>query len=458
MLSGGCGFARSLVRGQTEEPISTSEHSPKLTRELDWLMAKKPIPKTQVKKVAKKALSKPAPKPRPVKKSIKKASSKAVVKKSAKSAAPPRPKPVVKPVAAPVIPLTLGEELMQADEQLVALVNRRASLYLQKMKGVQTPSKIIFSDFDQQQVWGMIDGKNEGPLTSAEIKTIFRPLLSAGRQRIKSIRVAYLGPAYSFTHQAAISRFGEAADLIPVSTIATVFEEVNRGHVDFGLVPIENSTDGRIVDTLDMFTRLPLRICGEVQVHVHHNLLARCDRGDITEIYSKPQALSQCRDWLSKNMPHARQIEVTSTSTAAQLARDKPNVAAVASWQAAIQYDVPIVAECIEDNQSNITRFAVIGDTVAEPTGSDRTAVLLQIPHRPGSLSEALEIFSRNKINLTWIESFPLRQPAVGYLFFLDFEGHVSEARIKKTLKELEGLPPDRLEILGSYPRSEPLK
>lgn len=381
-----------------------------------------------------------------------------------KPAAKPPTKPVSKPAAepvapaVPVAPVPPEVELSHLDQQLVTLLNKRATLYLEKMKGVQTPSKIVFSDQDQQQVWEMIDRTNHGPLTSAEIKTIFRPLLSAGRQRIKSIRVAYLGPAFSFTHQAAIARFGEATDLVPVGTIATVFEEVNRGHVDFGLVPIENSTDGRIVDTLDMFTRLPLRICGEVQVHVHHNLLARCDRSDITEIYSKPQALSQCRDWLSKNMPHTRLIEVTSTSTAAQLARDKPNVAAVASHQAAIQYDVPIVAECIEDNQNNITRFAVIGDSVAEPTGTDRTAILLQIPHRPGSLSEALEAFRRNKINLTWIESFPLRQPAVGYLFFLDFEGHVSEPRIKKTLKELESLPPDRLEILGSYPRSEPLK
>lgn len=430
-------------------------------------MAKKTSSKTPIKKVAKRASSKPVPKARPSrpaapanKKSVAK---KPVARNSPPSSKPSRPKPSApkplesKPVASEsAVPPEVA--LAKVDEQLVALLNKRASLYLEKMKGVQTPSKIMFSDQDQLQAWGMIERVNEGPLTSSEIKTIFRPLLSAGRQRIKSIRVAYLGPAFSFTHQAAISRFGETTDLVPVSTIATVFEEVNRGHVDFGLVPIENSTDGRIVDTLDMFTRLPLRICGEVQVHVHHNLLARCERSEISEIYSKPQALSQCRDWLSKNMPHARQIEVTSTSTAAQLARDKPNVAAVASRQAAIQYDVPIVAECIEDNQNNITRFAVIGDSVADPTGADRTAVLLQIPHKPGSLSEALEAFRRNKINLTWIESFPLRQPAVGYLFFLDFEGHVSEPRIKKALKELEALPPERLEILGSYPRSEPLK
>lgn len=347
-------------------------------------------------------------------------------------------------------------EIARLDEQLVGLLNRRVELFLEKMHEVQSTSRTMFNDLDQQQVWSMIDRLNQGPLSAVEMRSVFRPLLSAGRQRVKHVRVAYLGPSFSFTHQAAISRFGESADLVPVSTIATVFEEVNRGHVDFGIVPIENSTDGRIVDTLDMFTKLPLRICGEVLVHVHHNLLARCDRSEISEIYSKPQALSQCRDWLSKNMPQARLIEVTSTSTAAQLARDKPSVAAVASRQAAIQYDVPIVAECIEDNRNNVTRFAVIGDAVAEATGRDRTAVLLQIPHKPGSLSEALEPFQRHKVNLTWIESFPLRQPNTGYLFFLDFEGHESDARVKRTLKDLKALPPDRLEILGSYPRSEP--
>lgn len=425
-------------------------------------MAKKKVARKPVQKVAAKAASSA---PRGSRKSTGQGPAKPAVKSVKKAAKPasssPRPARKAPEAAtseaseASEVQLSPEVELQQLDEQLLAMLNKRASVYLQKMKGVTSPSKIVFSDQDQQQVFGMIDRLNQGPLTSAELRTIFRPLLSAGRQRVRNIRVAYLGPAFSFTHQAAIIRFGEMADLVPVSTIAAVFEEVNRGHVDFGLVPIENSTDGRIVDTLDMFTRLPIRICGEVQVHVHHNLLARCDRSEITEIYSKPQALSQCRDWLAKNMPQARLIEVTSTSTAAQLARDKPRAAAVASHQAAIQYDVQIVAECIEDNRNNITRFAVIGDSVAEPTGSDRTAVLLQIPHKPGSLSDALEAFRRNKINLTWIESFPLRQPEIGYLFFLDFEGHVTDTRIKRTLKDLEALPPDRLEVLGSYPRSE---
>lgn len=351
---------------------------------------------------------------------------------------------------------TPDQELVAIDEQLVKLLNQRVEIYLEKIAASENPGQAVFDVQDDIKLWALLEGTNLGPLKGPELKSIFRPLLGACRQRVRSDRVAYLGPAYSFTHLAAINRFGESADLVPVSTIATVFEEVNRGHVDYGLVPIENSTDGRIVDTLDMFTRLPLRICGEIQLHVHHNLLARCDRSEITEIYSKPQALSQCRDWLAKNMSHARLIEVTSTSTAAQLARDKPGAAAVASQQAASQYGIQIVADCIEDNRNNITRFAIIGSSLAEYTGHDRTAILLQIPHQPGSLSDALEVFKRTKVNLTWIESFPLRSPEIGYLFFLDFEGHVTDTKIKKTLKELEAMA-DRLEVLGSYPRSEPL-
>lgn len=378
----------------------------------------------------------------------KKKASRPAKKKAARRSSPAKPKSKSRK--------TPQQRLTEIDTQLVGLLNERVNVYLENILEAESPKEAVFDIQEDQKLWALLDAEGDGPLTVPELKSVFRPLLSAGRQRVRSDRVAYLGPAYSFTHLAAINRFGESSDLVPVSTIATVFEEVNRGHVDYGLVPIENSTDGRIVDTLDMFTRLPLRICGEVQLHVHHNLLARCDRSEITEIYSKPQALSQCRDWLAKNMSHARLIEVTSTSTAAQLARDKPGAAAVASQQAASQYGIQIVAECIEDNRNNITRFAIIGDSIASATGHDRTALLLQIPHKPGSLSDSLQVFKKCKVNLTWIESFPLRTPETGYLFFLDFEGHVSDAKIKRTLKELEKLA-DRLEILGSYPRSEPL-
>lgn len=387
----------------------------------------------------------------------KKAAKKAPTKKKTAKAAPSKAAPTKsKPRTRTRPSLSLDEQIAEVDRKLLGLMSDRVELFVKRIGESESPQSALFNVQDDVDLWDLLERTNEGPLTAAELKTIFRPLLNAARQRVRSHRVAYLGPAYSFTHLAAINRFGETSDLVPVSTIATVFEEVNRGHVDYGLVPIENSTDGRIVDTLDMFTRLPLRICGEIQIHVHHNLLARCDRSEITEIYSKPQALSQCRDWLAKNMSHASLIEVTSTSTAARLAQDKPGAGAVASQQAAIRYGIPVVAESIEDNRNNVTRFAIIGDTIADATGHDRTAILLQIPHKPGSLSDALQVFKTCKVNLTWIESFPLRAPESGYLFFLDFEGHVTDAKTRKTLKQLEALA-DRLEILGSYPRSEPL-
>src|ERR1700722_476197 len=347
--------------------------------------------------------------------------------------------------------------LRALDRQILQLISRRAEATTKMIEAAPNRNAAVYDLRGDDLLWQELTAANPGPLSIAAVRGVFRQILSAARQKVKTHRVAYLGPQFSFTHLAAIERFGESADLIPVSTIASVFEEVNRGHADYGLVPIENSTDGRIVDTLDMFTRLPLRICGEVQIAVHHNLCSKSPRSEITEIYSKPQALSQCREWLSRNMPQARLIEVTSTSTAAQLARDKPGVGAVASRQAAVEYDLQVVAEKIEDNANNVTRFAVIGDQPTKPSGHDRTAVLLQIPHEPGSLSDSLQSFKKNKLNLSWIESFPLRGPETGYLFFIDFEGHLNDARTKKTLEELARRA-IRMEVLGSYPRSEPLE
>lgn len=347
--------------------------------------------------------------------------------------------------------------LKAVDKELIKLCNERLDLTIAQLSELTDRRDVWFDPQAEHALWERLEATNSGPLPRDVLRTIFRELLCTARVKVRPVRSAYLGPPFSFTHLAAIEKFGKSADLIPVNTIASVFEEVNRGHAEYGIVPIENSTDGRIVDTLDMFTRLPLRICGEVQMAVHHNLLSRSPRSEITEIYSKPQALSQCRDWLARNMPHAKTYDVTSTSTAAELARSKPGVGAIASRQAAVQYGLDIVAESIEDNAYNVTRFAIIGDQETEPTGQDRTALLLQIPHTPGSLTEALTAFQNNRINLTWIESFPLRGPETGYLFFLDFEGHVKDTRIKKALRMLEQKAV-RLEVLGSYPRSEPVE
>jgi chorismate mutase/prephenate dehydratase len=403
--------------------------------------------RTTTKRVVKKAAKRTA---RPARsKPAKPAPKRVVRKKPQKKAAPRRP--------AAQSGESIDAKLRTLDRDIIKLLNTRADLTIRRLTARHERQEPLFDPTAEQELWQRVDSQNGGPLSPSAVHSVFREVISAARSKLKTLRVVYLGPQFSFTHLAAIERFGRAADLIPVNTIASVFEEVNRGHADYGIVPIENSTDGRIVDTLDMFTRLPLRICGEVQMSVHHNLMSRSPRSEIVEVYSKPQALSQCRDWLARNMPRANLHEVTSTSTAAQLARDKPGAAAIASRQAAVQYDLQVVAERIEDNVHNVTRFAVIGDEVTRPTGKDRTALLLQIPHSPGSLSDALTCFKRGKINLTWIESFPLRGPEMGYLFFLDFEGHVNEPRIKKALAELSRRAV-RMEVLGSYPRSEPIE
>ncbi len=348
---------------------------------------------------------------------------------------------------------SLADQARRLDRELVELLNRRFDLMRQTLEAAPDPVSRRYDPAADDDLYRGIQALNTGPLPESVVQRIYRELLSAARAQLRVVRVAYLGPEYSFSHLAAMQRFGQSADLVPVGTIAAVFEEVNRGHATYGLVPIENSTDGRVIDTLSMFTRLPLRICGEVQLAIHHHLLANCPRGEIGEIYSKPQALSQCREWLARNMPTARLIEVTSTSTAAQLARTKPGAAAVASAQAAVNNDLQIVAEKIEDNPDNVTRFAVIGEEEPKRTGKDRTAVLLQIPHEPGALYDALATFKKQSVNLTWIESFPLHGPENGYQFFLDLEGHSNDAAVKRALADLEKKAV-RLELLGSYPRS----
>jgi chorismate mutase/prephenate dehydratase len=253
---------------------------------------------------------------------------------------------------------------------------------------------------------------------------------------------------------AAIERFGQAAQLIPVGTIAAVFEEVINGQADYGLVPMENSTDGRIADTLNMFARTPMRICGEVQLRIHHNLLGRGERTKITDVFSKPQALSQCRDWLAKHLPQAQLHETASTTAAAEIAAEKPGSAAVASRQAAVNYGLDVIAPNIEDNQNNVTRFGVIGHHAHDRTKNDKTAIMFEVEHKPGALADAMNLFKRNRLNLTWIESFPIPGVPSEYLFFVELEGHESESRVKKAIAALTRKSV-RLEVLGSYEKTE---
>jgi chorismate mutase / prephenate dehydratase len=365
-------------------------------------------------------------------------------------------RPTKKPSSRGDSDAALKAEIERTDRELVKLLNQRAKAYAQLYKQSLRANGPVPPPEPEPEATNRALGHNKGPLSNDAVRAIFRELTSAGRALEKPLRLAVLGPAYSYSHLAALDRFGTSVEHVPVGSIAAVFEEVNRGHAAFGVVPLENSTDGRIADTLDMFTRLPVRVCGEVQLRIHHYLWGRCARADVTEVYSRPQALSQCRNWLMRHLPAARTVEVTSTSTAAQLAQDKPGAAAIASQQAGVHYGLDLLAEKIEDNAANITRFAVLGHESAPRTGQDKTALMFQVPHRPGSLADAIAIFKRGKLNLTWIESFPIPQSDGQYLFFVEVDGHEKDSRLHKSLDAL-ARKALRLEILGSYPRSQPI-
>ncbi len=352
---------------------------------------------------------------------------------------------------------TLESKLSRMDRDLLKRLNDRAALVRKIGKDRQAAGQFALSSGREDELLARLVGLNKGPLPDGCIRAIVRELVSGCRSLLRELRVAFLGPSYSYSHLAAIHRFGQSVEFVPVGSIAAVFEEVNRGQADVGLVPIENSTDGRIADTLDMFTRLPVRICGEVELEIHHTLLAKCPRTEIQEVYSRPQALSQCRNWLAKHLPAARTIEVTSPTTAAQLANEKPGAAAIASLQAGVHYGLDVLAEQIEDNPSNTTRFAVIGDHSAERTGHDKTAMMFQTEHKPGALADTMGIFKRNRLNLTWIESFPVPGPKRAYLFFVEMEGHETDARVRRATAALERKAL-RLEILGSYAATPPVE
>ena len=361
--------------------------------------------------------------------------------------------PATKKAAALRAPTVAGVQakVNRLDQTLVTLLNQRAELMLKIHELAQAAGQPTTILGPYEETLARVLELNQGPLPARTVRAIFRELMSGTRSLVRELRIAFLGPLYSYSHLAAIRRFGQAVEFMPVGSIAAVFEEVNRGHSDFGLVPIENSTDGRVADTLDMFTRLPTRICGEIELQIHHFLLGRCARTEVKEVYSRPQALSQCRNWLAKHLPAARNIEVTSTSTAAQLAAEKPGAAAIASLEAGVHYGLNILAERIEDNPGNATRFALIGDQSAPRTGNDKTAMMFQVEHRPGALAEAMNVFKRNRLNLTWIESFPIPGSKRAYLFFVEMEGHEADPRVRRAMLAL-GRKTLRLEILGSFP------
>lgn len=350
----------------------------------------------------------------------------------------------------------LRVQIDKFDLQIVELLNKRASVAAQIGKVKSEMGGEVFSAAREEEVLSNVLTNSKGPLNTISVRAIFRELISGCRAIQRVQRVAFLGPEYSYSHLASLDRFGEGVEYVRVGTIGAVFEEVTRKHADFGLVPLENTTDGRIADTLDCFVRMPqVKICSEIRLRVHHHLLSNCEQTEIRRVYSKAQALSQCRNWLSRNLPHATLHEVSSTADAARLVQTEPNVAAVASRQAGVRYGLRVLFSNIEDYSNNETRFAVIALHDSAKTGQDKTAVMFQVPHTPGSLADVLTLFKQNKINLTWIESFPYKEAKGEYLFFADFDGHHDDTRVKKTLKSLEEVC-ESVSVLGSFPAAKP--
>jgi chorismate mutase/prephenate dehydratase len=350
----------------------------------------------------------------------------------------------------------LRGELDRIDQSIIAAVNRRAEIAQQVGALKRDDRRGVFDPDRENEVLRQAIAANTGPLSDEAVRAIFREIVSGSRAVQSPLRVAYLGPEFTFSHLAAIEGFGQSAELVPVGTIAAVFEEVEREQTHYGVVPMENSTDGRVSDTLECFARSRVRICAGLPLRIHHCLLGIGSRDQVRMVYSKPQPLSQCRNWLARHLPNVALHEVGSTAEAARRAQEDASAAAVASAQAGVHYGLPVLAQNIEDNADNVTRFAVISTRTGDRTGKDKTALMFEIPHQPGALADALAIFKRNRLNMTWLESFPIPGSLGTYLFFLEFAGHQNDSRARRAIAAL-GKSASRIEVLGSYAQSEPI-
>jgi chorismate mutase/prephenate dehydratase len=306
----------------------------------------------------------------------------------------------------------------------------------------------------EAQVLRRVMERNQGPLSNEEIARLFREIMSACLALEQVMTIAYLGPEGTFTQAAALKHFGHSVKTVPLATIGDVFREVESANASYGVVPVENSTEGVVNHTLDQFMNSPLYICGEVELRIHHHLLGKGkDTNDIKRIYSHRQSLAQCREWLETNMPGVELHDVSSNAKAAKLAAQEADTLAIAGETAAEIYGLNVLVRNIEDEPDNTTRFLVIGKRATPPSGNDKTSLLVSTQNKPGSLYRVLEPMVKNKISMTRIESRPSRRGMWDYVFFIDCEGHRDDANVATALKELEQ-EADFLRILGSYPRS----
>jgi len=350
---------------------------------------------------------------------------------------------------------SLRDRIDRLDEKLQQLISERASCAQQIAALKQAAGEDNFYKPEREvDVLRRVIARNAGPLTSEEMARLFREIMSACLALEKPMKIAFLGPEGTFTQAAALKHFGHSVATLPLTGIADVFREVESGAAHFGVVPIENSTEGVISHTLDLFMNSPLRICGEVELRIHHHLLGkgRSPRG-AKRVLSHPQSLAQCREWLDANLPDLERVPVASNAEAARLAARDAKSVAIAGSSAAEIYGLDVLASNIEDEPDNTTRFLIVGRLDPLPSGDDKTSLLISGPNRSGSLMGLLSPLARNKINMTRIESRPSRRGLWEYVFFVDIDGHVRDTRVRKALAELEK-GSSVIKWLGSYPKA----
>jgi chorismate mutase/prephenate dehydratase len=350
----------------------------------------------------------------------------------------------------------LRDRIDRLDDQILELLNQRATCNAEIGQLKASDGSTPFVPSRELEIFERLEERSPGPFPRNAIRNVFREIISASISLQRGVRVAYLGPPATYTHQAAIQQFGQMADLVAASTTAEIFEFVDSGNADYGVVPIENSNEGVVSHTLDLFVESPLTICAEIHVGIHHDLLSKSgDPSRIKVVYSHPQALAQCRGWLELNLPNVPQHSTHSTAQAAERVTREEDAAAIASPVAAELYDLRVVRSDLEDNPNNTTRFLVISNQPPRRSARDITSLLFSIKRdQVGALYRALQPFADNQVNLTRIESRPTRVRAWEYIFFCDFEGHTDDPEIGKAIEQLRPRC-DFVKVLGSYPQAE---
>jgi len=382
------------------------------------------------------------------KKTVKKTTAKKAVKKAPAAKAE-------KKILAPAPALNeVRARIDSIDLQIQSLIADRAMMAQQvgKAKGPLKAAIDYYRPEREAQVLRKVLDRNSGPLADEVLVRLFREIMSACLAQQEPLKVGFLGPEGTFSQQAMYKHFGHSAHGLPLSSIEEVFEEVEAGNADFGVVPVENSGQGTIQSTLDMFLTSGIKICGEVELRVHQHLLSRLGQLDqIERVYSHPQSLAQCKAWLRQHLPKAEKIPVASNAEAARRARNSDEAAAIAGESAGHVYGLKVVAGPIEDRQDNTTRFLILGRELFSPCGHDRTSLLVYVNDEPGALYNVLSPFAKYGVSMNRIESRPAHTGRWQYAFFIDVNGHVADDKVGRALSEL-GKYAAMIKILGSYP------